>query len=205
MLTRGGAPLPTKPCWRHRLERGHRLPRVTRGTRRHRLPARQRRGGPAPRRSSSIGTATIWSCRRCRRGWIACCQRHHAGGSSMSPRRPGASSRATIRRFARSKDYRTEGRGYVWRPYRRRCAVHERASRTPSTRGAGRKRGCSWISGRTGGGSPLRTRPDARLLQLQRRFRPRLASKCESVEALDVSADAVERIHANAGAIASAT
>ena len=52
-----------------------------------------------------------------------------------------------------------------------------------------------------GGGRALRTRPDARLFQLQRRLWPGpRARSATSVEALDVSAEAVERITANAAA-----
>ena len=71
---------------RRRDRSGGRVPRVARD-RRDRVPAGARRGRPAAVARSSIGTATISSCRRCRRAWIGCCRpSSRRSTSGCSPR-----------------------------------------------------------------------------------------------------------------------
>ena len=150
-----------------RIAAGRGVPRVA-WPRRHRLPARERRSGSAAVARRRSLRRLPGACRRCRRGWIACCRRSRAAlVESLAPAGILARNDPKVR-LLEGLEQHVEGLA---------GSVPER--RGP--RGAGGVRRGPVVGAEDGtvpgsareprGRRPLRSRPPARLLQLQRRLR----------------------------------
>ena len=151
------------------------------------------------RRSSSIDTATIWSCRRCRRAWIGCCRRSSETlqRTAAAARHPGAQRSAEpAARGARAARRRARRRraGAGASP-RDRHRVRRRSAARPEDRPvprSAREPRCGRRSTRTAGCSTASATTAA--------SRSSSARRCEETIAIDVSEDAVARLRQNARA-----